>query len=114
MHEAGIIRAMLKTIEGIMERNHLTMLKKIVLQVGELSGVVPGYMESCFPAVVRRTRFRDAKLELEVIPGILRCRRCNLEFPGLQHNLTCPTCGNRHDFQQLSGDGLIIKEIQGY
>ena len=109
-----MISAMLKTIEGVMEQNHLTRIEKIVLQVGELSGVVPRYMESCFPAVVRRTRFQDTKLELEIVPGILRCNRCNLEFPGLQHDLNCPSCGNRRDLQRLSGEELMIKEIQGY
>ena len=39
MHEVGIISAMLKTIEGVMEEENLTKVEKIVLRVGELSGV---------------------------------------------------------------------------
>ena len=114
MHEVGIIKAMLKTIEGVMEQQHLTKVEKIVLQVGELSGVVPRYMEVCFPTAVHNTRFQDTKLELDIIPGILKCNRCQQEFNGLKQDLTCPTCGNGHDFQRLSGTELMIKEIQGY
>ena len=114
MHEVGIISAMLKTIEAVMEEEHLTKVEKIVLQVGELSGVLPHYMKECFPAAVYKTRFQDTKLELDIVPGIAKCNRCGLEFNGLKYDLTCPTCGNRHDFQRLSGDELIIKEIQGY
>ena len=114
MHEVGIISAMLKTIEAVMEEEHLTKVEKIVLQVGELSGVLPHYMRECFPAAVYKTRFQDTKLELDIVPGIAKCNRCGLEFNGLKYDLTCPTCGNRHDFQRLSGDELIIKEIQGY
>ena len=114
MHEVGIISAMLKTIEAVMEEEHLTRVEKIVLQVGELSGVLPHYMRECFPAAVYKTRFQDTKLELDIVPGIAKCNRCGLEFNGLKYDLTCPTCGNRHDFQRLSGDELIIKEIQGY
>ena len=114
MHEVGIISAMLKTIEAVMEEEHLTKVEKIVLQVGELSGVLPHYMQECFPAAVYKTRFQDTKLELDIVPGIARCKRCGLEFNGLKYDLTCPTCGNRHDFERLSGDELIIKEIQGY
>ena len=110
MHEVGIISAMLKTIEAVMEEEHLTRVEKIVLQVGEL----PHYMQECFPAAVYKTRFQDTKLELDIVPGIAKCNRCGLEFNGLKYDLTCPTCGNRHDFQRLSGDELIIKEIQGY
>ena len=114
MHEVGIISAMLKTIEAVMEEEHLTKVEKIVLQVGELSGVLPHYMQECFPAAVYKTRFQDTKLELDIVPGIARCKRCGLEFNGLKYDLTCPACGNRHDFERLSGDELIIKEIQGY
>ena len=114
MHEVGIISAMLKTIEGVMEEEKLTKVEKIVLRVGELSGVLPHYMQECFPAAVYKTRFQDTKLELEIVPGIARCNRCGTEFNGLKYDLTCPTCGNRDDFERLSGDELIIQEIQGY
>ncbi|MBQ3487049.1 MAG: hydrogenase maturation nickel metallochaperone HypA [Clostridia bacterium] len=114
MHEVGIISSMLKTIEAVMEEEHLTKVEKIVLQVGELSGVLPHYMEECFPAAVYKTRFQDTKLELDIVPGIARCDCCGLEFNGLKYDLTCPDCGNRDRFTRLSGDELIIKEIQGY
>ena len=114
MHEVGIISSMLKTIEEVMEQEQLTKVEKIVLQVGELSGVLPHYMEICFPAAVYKTRFQDTKLEMDIIPGIARCNRCGREFNGLKYDLTCPDCGNRDDFQRLSGEELIIKEIIGY
>ena len=114
MHEVGIISAMLKTIEAVMEEEQLTKVEKIVLQVGELSGVLPHYMKECFPAAVYKTRFQDTKLVMEIVPGIARCNRCGKEFNGLRYDLTCPDCGNRTDFERLSGDELIIKEIQGY
>lgn len=114
MHEVGIISAMLKTIEGVMEEENLTRVEKIVLQVGELSGVLPHYMRECYPAAVYKTRFQDTKLELDIVPGIARCLVCGEEFNGLKYDLTCPKCGNRDKFERLSGHELIIKEIQGY
>ena len=114
MHEVGIISSMLKTIEAVMEEEHLTKVEKIVLQVGELSGVLPHYLQQCFPAAVYKTRFQDTQLELDIVPGIARCDCCGEEFNGLKYDLTCPRCGNRDRFTRLSGDELIIKEIQGY
>lgn len=114
MHEVGIISSMLRTIESVMEQEQLTRVEKIVLQVGELSGVLPHYMEACFPAAVYKTQFQDTRLELEVIPGVVRCNVCGREFNGLQYDLTCPDCGNRDNFQRLSGSELLIKEIHGY
>ena len=114
MHEVGVISAMLKTIERAMVQGRLTKVKKIVLQVGELSGVVPRYLRECYPVAVYKTRFQNAKLELDIVPGIMRCLACSKEFNGLRHDLTCPACGNRDKLQTLSGQELIIKEIQGY
>ena len=114
MHEVGIISSMLKKIERIMEQEELTHVEKIVIEVGELSGVVPHYMEECYPAAVYKTRFADTKLEMITIPGILRCDECGMEFNGYQHDLSCPACGNRQKHTPLTGRKLLIKEIVGY
>lgn len=114
MHEVGIISSMLHTVSGIMEQEQLTKVEKIVLEVGELSGVVPHYMEECYPAAVYKTKFQDTRMEMIVIPGIVRCDCCQAEFNGYQHDLTCPDCGNREKLTRLSGDQLLIKEIHGY
>ena len=114
MHEVGIINAMLKTLEKVMIQQKLTKVEKIVLHVGELSGVVPRYLLDCFPVAVHKTRFQDTKLELDIVPGMVKCNGCGLEFNGLQQDLTCPTCGNRQDLQRLTGNELLIKEIQAY
>jgi len=114
MHEVGIISSMLKKIERIMEQEQLTHVEKIVIEVGELSGVVPHYMEECYPAAVYKTRFSETKLEMITIPGILRCDECGMEFNGYQHDLCCPACGNRQRHTPLTGRELLIKEIVGY
>ena len=114
MHEVGIISSMLKTIEKVMEQENLTTVETIVLQVGELSGVVPHYMRECFPAATYKTRFQNTRLELEVIPGIVRCNRCKTEFNGYSCDLVCPECGNNRELTRLCGSELMIKEIHGY
>ena len=111
MHEVGIICSMLDTVRGIMKEENLTRVEKIVLEVGELSGVVPHYMEECFPAAVYKTEFQEARLEMIVVPGMVRCDCCQMEFNGYRYNLTCPNCGNRETLTRLSGEGLMIKEI---
>lgn len=80
MHEVGIISAMLRQIDRIMQQEQLTKVEKIVIEVGELSGVIPHYMEECYPAAVYKTKFADTKLEMITIPGIVRCERCGREL----------------------------------
>ncbi len=111
MHEVGIISSMLRTVERIMAEEKLTRVDKIVLQVGELSGVVPHYMEECYPAAVYKTKFQDTKMEMEVIPGLVLCEQCGERFNAYQFDLSCPVCGNRQTLTPLSGRELTIKEI---
>lgn len=110
MHEIGIVSAMLKTLRGIMKEENLTHIEKIVLEVGELSGVVPRYMEECFPAAVYKTEFEDMKLEMEVVPGIVRCKDCSTNFNAYECNLMCPKCSGQN-LEALTGREFMIKEI---
>jgi len=110
MHELGILSAIVKTVMDIMAKEGLTAVEKIVLQVGELSGVLPHYVEECYPAAVYKTPLEKTKLEMEVLPGIVRCKACGEEFSGVQFNLKCPKCGSEN-LEALTGRELIIKEI---
>lgn len=113
MHEVGVISQILATVEKIMDDEQLSVVEAIVLDVGELSGVVPHYMEECWPAAVYKTRFENTKLEMNVIEGELKCNKCGKVFNGYKFNLKCPECKNTIDFTPLSGRELMIKEIRG-
>ena len=102
---------MVKSIEQIVREQGLHEVKKIVLEVGELSGVVPRYMEACYPAAVYKTFMENTVLDLETIPGIVRCRSCGKEFNAMAHDFACPDCGGQ-DMEILSGNDVLIKEIQ--
>lgn len=111
MHELGIISSMVNTIQKIVMEQGLTQVQKLVLEVGELSGVVPRYMEACYPAAVYKTFMENTVLEMETIPGIVRCKSCGREFNAMAHDFTCPDCGSQ-DMEILSGNDVIIKELQ--
>lgn len=113
MHEVGVISSMLKTLERVMAQEQLSHIDKVVLEVGELSGVVPHYMEECFPAAVYKTRFEDMKMEMEVVRGIIQCMECEHQFPVEDTELKCPVCGS-DKLKPFAGTGFMIKEIHGY
>ena len=55
MHELGIVFHMIKTVERIAEENVLTSVSSVTLELGEVSGVVPHELKSCWNWAVAQT-----------------------------------------------------------
>ena len=68
MHELGIMINVVNSVEKFAHENGVTKIQTLVLQVGELSPVVPYYLEAVYPAAVDGTLLADTGLEIEVIP----------------------------------------------
>lgn len=99
-----------KTVENFAKQNQLTKIDKLVLQIGELSSMIPRYIEACYPAAVDGTMLQNTKLEIEVLPGNGICRNCNKVFNLIENNNKCPHCGS-NDWEILCGKEFMIKEI---
>lgn len=110
LHELGIMFNIVRSVEGFARQNGVSKIDTLVLQVGELSPVVPQYIEACYPAAVDGTLLQDTKLKIEIIPGNALCKRCNQVFHLLEHKKKCPQCGET-DWEILSGREFLIKEI---
>ncbi len=110
MHELSVCFEVVRTLEELVVENGLTEVQSVTLEIGELSSMIPKYMEECFPAAVDGTMFENTKLEIEVIPGLGRCNSCSHMYQLLPVNGVCPECGAK-DFSVISGEAFNIKEI---
>ena len=110
MHEIGIVRSLCKTVLDYAKENNVSTISEIVCEVGELSLVVPEYMEEIYPMVTSGTELQDTKLILEIIPGMAECEECDEIFNVVENEGYCPNCGC---FEKiiLSGKDFTIKEI---
>lgn len=113
MHELGVVFEVSRTVLDFAEKNGLTKIDKVVLQIGELSSMIPKYIEACYPAAVDGTLLQDTKLEIEILPGNVICKKCNTVFNLLKNNGKCPDCTNGY-WELLSGKEFMIKEIVAY
>ena len=113
MHELGVVIEVIKTVEGIAKENNLTKIDKLVLQIGELSSMIPKYIEACYPVAVAGSLLEETKLEIEILPGNAICQKCNKVFNLVENNSKCPKCGSNH-WEILCGKEFIIKEIVAY
>lgn len=110
MHEIGIVRSMCKTVLDYAKENNVQHISEIVCQIGELSLVIPQYVEELYPAVVAGTALENTKLILETVPGLAICNNCDEVFNVVANEGYCPNCGS-FDKDVLSGRDFNIKEI---
>ncbi len=113
MHEMGIVIKVVKTVEDFARNNGVTRIDTLVLQIGALSPVIPRYVESCYPMVVKNTRLEDTRLQIDVLPAMARCRACREVFDVLEHKSSCPVCHSGNP-EMISGNEFMIKEIVAF
>lgn len=110
MHELGIMFNIVRSVEKFAKENGVSVIDTLVLQVGELSPVVPHYIEACYPAAVDGTMLQETKLKIEVTPGNAICKDCDKVFNLLASGKKCPHCDGTK-LEILSGREFMIKEI---
>lgn len=110
MHELGVVIEVIKTVEELAQEKGLSKIDTLVLQIGELSSIIPHYVEACYPAAVDGTLLQETKLEIEILPGNALCPKCNCVFNLLANNSKCQNCGSE-SWDLLGGKEFMIKEI---
>lgn len=108
MHEMSITQSMVEICEV-----HATGRKvvEVVLEIGELSGVVPESVEFCFEACTKGTLLEGARLSIEKVAGRGSCPDCHGEFPMQSLFAPCPDCG-AFGLTVVSGEELRVKELE--
>lgn len=113
MHELGVVIEVVKTVENFARKNKLTKIDTVVLQIGELSSMVPKYIEACYPVAIDGTMLEATKLKVEILPWNVICKNCNKVYNLIQNSKECPYCKNK-SWELLCGKEFLIKEIVAY
>lgn len=110
MHEIGIVRQLLRTVSDFAAENGVREIREVVVDCGELSLVIPEYVEELYPVVVKDSILKDAKLTIHMIPGLAECEDCDEIFNVVEHKGYCPSCGS-FEKTVLSGKEFSVREI---
>lgn len=110
MHELGVVIQVVKQVEAFAEEQGVADIEELVLQVGELSSMVPAYIEQVYPIAVENSVLKNTKLRIETSPGLVRCKDCGFGFNVVQNDHQCPRCRSK-EWEVISGTEFMIKEI---
>lgn len=112
MHEITILVQLVKLVEKEAKVNEIAeKIDTIVVQVGQLSSIIPKYLIEYYPNVTDGTPLQGSKLEVEIILANGLCHHCDKVFHIVKHKGKCPICGAK-DWEMLSGQEFILKEIK--
>lgn len=112
MHEITLIYGIADVVGQVEKENGIDSIDSVVLQVGEVSGVITEFLEEYYPMFAECIpALNGSKLIIEKVPATGRCSDCGEEFDLVKHEGVCPHCGSRRK-TVVSGREFIIKEIR--
>ena len=112
MHELGIVFHIIKEVKKVAIENGASHINKVVMNIGEVSTVIPYYLADCWDwAVKKEEMLSGCVLETVTIPAVTHCENCLSEYRTVEHGKTCPNCGSGNTFL-LYGNEVEIKSIE--
>lgn len=112
MHELGIIVHITKTIDEVIEENHLSEIASITLEIGEVSGVVNDYLIDCWKYYRKKfQQYRNTELIIDTKKAITYCEDCHQTYETIKYAKVCPYCNSENTYL-LEGNECNIKEIE--
>lgn len=112
MHEMGIVFHVAKRVEKVAQENHVTKVKRVVLQIGEVSTIIGSYLTDCWNWNAKKSSVLEGSLlEIETVEAITYCEDCQKTYKTVVHGKICPYCGSENTYL-TQGNEADIKEIE--
>lgn len=111
MHEISIAQGLIRTVEEHLPENGTQRVKSVRVRLGDFAGVNRESLTMGFELSREGTAVANASLEIEIVPGVCRCKNCRAQFEVGRYITICPHCG-LSTVEVLSGNELDLTEIE--
>lgn len=113
MHEASIAYSLLQMLLEIGEKERAREIRKAVVKVGKLSGVVPECLSFAFDAMkTEYSKTENTRLVIVEVPLTYLCRRCGKTFTREDFIFPeCPFCSSA-ETELIKGEELDLEEVE--
>jgi len=111
MHEISIAESIVQIAEAKAREQNARSIQVIKLRLGTFTTIVPDALQFAFEICREGTLARDARLEIEIVPMVVRCVVCRASIEPLHGVcLLCEQCG--FPLEIVSGEELQIEYIE--
>ncbi|MBN1215613.1 MAG: hydrogenase maturation nickel metallochaperone HypA [Candidatus Lokiarchaeota archaeon] len=120
MHEFDFAHDIFRVAEQTAKKYKAKRVTLVILEIGELTLIIPELLEECFDIVSKNSIVENAKLEIKLLPGYIKCKDCQniskviityeAKLTGLQL-FRCDKC-NSPNTDIIEGKKFNIKSIK--
>ena len=109
MHEYSIVQALLERVEAEARARQATAVGRLVVRIGELSGVEAELLRTAYLTCRERTICEAAPIDIETVPAEWAC--CACATPVARGGvLRCAACGGPAALTR--GDEIVLERIE--
>jgi hydrogenase nickel incorporation protein HypA/HybF len=108
MHEMALGSAVVNTAT---KHANGRPVKVVVMSIGKLRQVVPDSLSFYFDIIAKDTICDGAKLEINIVPALLRCEACTKEWEPDFPTFRCPFCMDSK-VTVLSGEEFMVESLE--
>ena len=110
MHEFSIVSSLLDLIEAEVSKHRATAATRVVVQIGEMSGVVAELLADAFHVCKVGTVAAEAELVIEHQKVQISCR-CGYQGPIAERHFTCPVC-EVAEVEVVAGEEMMLQQLE--
>ena len=82
MHELGIVFYIIRDVKQVAEANHVEHVASVVMDIGEVSTVVPHLLSDCWRwAADKEPMLQGCELEVNTIPAVTGVTNARVNIP---------------------------------
>lgn len=112
MHEFSIVQALIEQCESEAKAHQATVISKIVIKIGKLSGVEPHLLQVAFDTFKETSTFcQSAMLEMNIQPVEVLCYGCGTVSLLDEHCYICPKCQSDH-ISITDGEEMFLMQLE--
>ena len=111
MHELSVCQALLGQVAEIAQRRGASVVERITIEVGPLSGIEPELLASAFAILRAGSCAAQALLSIEPTRVTISCVGCGAQSPAEPNRLVCAVCGGFRT-RIIAGDELRLRRVE--
>ncbi len=111
MHEMGIAQELVEiALNALPADLKDPKVASLNLRIGKLSSVVPHSLTFCFEIITKDTPLEHARLNIEMVPVVIRCDTCGRQWEAETPVFRCPDC-EHGQVRLISGREIDIDSL---